>query len=105
MYLVIEDVKKLLKDYSFKSDLVEDEPEDNLKMYSYIFRNNNMESIRVTNTIQDNKEYISDIGHTVGKYPQLSIGAVSGDTTVHVDYYTSDKTTYEKVYNLINKLK
>lgn len=89
----IKDVKKLLKDYSFESDLVEDETEDNLKMYSYTFRNDNMDSISVTNTIQNNREYISDIGYT------------SGDDTVHVDYYTSDKTTYEKAYDLINKLK
>ncbi len=101
----IKDVKKLLKDYSFESDLVEDEPEDNLKMYSYAFRNDNMENISVTNTTQNNKEYISDIVYIVGEHPQLSIGYTSGDDTVHVDYYTSDKTTHEKAYDLINKLK
>ena len=93
MYLGIEDVKKLLKDYSFKSDLVEDEPEDNLKMYSYTFRNNNMESIRVTNTIQDNKEYISQNTIILPMYREI------GDF-IEV-YYFIDKPTilYKESFN------
>lgn len=104
----INDVKKLLKGYSLESDLVEDEPEDDLKMYSYEFSNDNNESITVTNTIQDNKEYISDINYSIGSlkdYPYLSISSLSGDPEVFIDYYTNDKTTYEKAYNLINKSK
>jgi len=104
----INDVKKLLKGYSLESDLVEDEPEDDLKMYSYEFSNDNNESITVTNTIQDNKEYISDINYFIGSlknYPYLSISSLSGDPGVFIDYYTNDKTTYEKAYNLINKSK
>lgn len=101
----IEDVKKQLKNYTFESDLVEDEPEDNLKMYSYAFRNNNIESITVTNTIQNNKEYISDMLYTIGKYPKLEISSASEISTININYSTNDKTSFEKAYNLINKLK
>lgn len=104
----IDDVKKLLKGYSLESDLVEDEPEDDLNMYSYKFSNDNNESIAVTNTVQYNKEYISEIHYFIGSlkdYPYLSISSLSEDPGVFIDYYTNDKTTYEKAYNLINKLK
>ena len=104
----INDVKKILKGYSLESDLVEDEPEDDLNMYSYKFSNDNNESITVTNTVQYNKEYISEIHYFIGSlkdYPYLSISSLSEDSGVFIDYYTNDKTTYEKAYNLINKLK
>ena len=102
----IEEVKNLLKDYSLKSELIEEDHTIDLKIYDYTFSNGDMESIKITTYVENNKETISYISHFIGKFTDNSnlVLSFESQTDVSVSYYTSDRTTYKKAWEQINKV-
>ena len=107
----IDEIKNLLKDYDLKSELTEDDPSIDLKMYDYEFSKNNIEKLIVSTNVESNKESISSISHFIGSYSDsilhlyFSSPIAGEETELYLSYNTVDKTSYEKFYNFINEIK
>lgn len=99
----IDDIKKLLKDYRFESEFIEEIPEDNTKIYNYTFRNGDIEKIIIDTYEINNKEAISNIMHFISKDPELVLSFRIQDSNLSVSYNTNDKTNYKKAWDIINK--
>lgn len=99
----IDDIKKLLKDYRFESEFMEEIPEDNTKIYNYTFRNGDIEKIIIDTYEINNKEAISNIMHFISKDPELVLSFRIQDSNLSVSYNTNDKTNYKKAWDIINK--
>ena len=107
----IDEVKNLLKDYDFKSELIDDDPNIDLKMYSYEFSKNDIEKLIVSTNVEHNEESISSISHFIGSYSDsilhlyFSSPIPGEETELYLSYNTVDKTTYKKLYNFLNEIK